>query len=72
MAVTENNENKVSVRRGDVVTFLPAFRDPGDENVRFVALQDEDGGRVLIEAQMDFPINPTQVVRVAWIEGVTR
>ena len=38
------------IRKGQRVTIHPAWRDPGDENVRFVALEDEDGGRVLIGA----------------------
>jgi hypothetical protein len=38
------------IRKGQSVTVRPQWRDPGDENVQFVALEDEDGGRVLIGA----------------------
>jgi len=38
------------IRKGQPVTVRPQWRDPGDENVQFVALEDESGGRVLIGA----------------------
>jgi hypothetical protein len=41
------------IRKGQAVAIRPQWRDPGDENVQFVALEDEDGGRVLIGALED-------------------
>ena len=38
------------IRKGQAVAIRPQWRDPGDENVQFVALEDESGGRVLIGA----------------------
>jgi hypothetical protein len=38
------------ILKNQPVTIHPAWRDPGDENVQFVALEDESGGRVLIGA----------------------
>jgi hypothetical protein len=38
------------IRKGQPVTIRPQWCDQGDENVQFVALEDEDGGRVLIGA----------------------
>jgi hypothetical protein len=61
------------VKKGQVVTFKPEWMDDGDESVVFVALEDSSvaaaGGvaRVLIEAQLGMPINPTQIVTVDMI-----
>jgi hypothetical protein len=45
--------------------------DPGDEDGRFVALEDEDGGRVLIGALGVLSrFIPSQVVSVSMLEGI--
>ncbi len=49
------------IRKGQQVWIKPEYQDPGDEDYTFIALEDEDGGRVLIEG--DIPgmrILPTQ------------
>jgi hypothetical protein len=49
----------------------PEWRDPGDEDGRFVALEDEDGGRVLIGALGVLSrFIPSQVVSVSMLEGI--
>ena len=57
------------IRKGQPVTIHPAWRDPGDENVQFVALEDEDGGRVLIGALGVLSrFTPSQVVTTDMLE----
>jgi len=60
------------VKQGDVVVFRPEWQDPGDKNITFRALEDEDGGRVLVVAEVDLPIRPTQVVSLDMIAEVRR
>ena len=56
------------IKAGDKVTFKPQWQDPGDEDIRYVAMADEDNGRVLIVADIPLPIKPTQIVCVEWLE----
>jgi hypothetical protein len=58
------------IRKGQPVTIHPAWRDPGDENVQFVALEDEAGGRVLIGALGVLShFIPSQVVTTDMLEA---
>jgi hypothetical protein len=57
------------IKAGDIVKFKPEWMDKGDENITFVAVDDESQGRVTVQAQLGLPINPTQVVNVSWIDG---
>ena len=57
------------IKKGDVVTINPDWCDDGDNSIIFIAVEDEDGGRVLIEAQIGFKHNPRQVVTVAMLKG---
>lgn len=50
------------IRKGDRVYVRPEFQDPGDSEITFLAVEDEDGGRVKIMAKLGMPIEPTQVV----------
>ena len=50
------------IKAGDKVTIKPECQDPGDDRIAWVAVEDEDGGRVRIQAQVGLPIKPTQVV----------
>jgi hypothetical protein len=59
---------KPQIKAGDVVTIKPQWRDPGDETIRFIALEDEDGGRVRIEAMLGLPLNPNEVVTTDMLE----
>lgn len=69
--MTSNEQNtgaKAMIRRGDKVRIKPEFQDPGDDSVEWVALEDEDGGRVRIQPQLGLEINPNQVVEVSMLE----
>lgn len=57
-----------AIKKGDVVVFRPEWRDAGDENITFRAIEDEDGGRVKVVAELGLPINPVQVVAIRMIE----
>ena len=57
------------VRRGDRVRIRPEWQDPGDDEFTWVALEDEDGGRVRIAPVMpDLCIPPNYVVTTDMIE----
>jgi len=56
------------IRKGDRVWIKPHWQDPGDDAIVFVATEDEDGGRVSIEAQLGWPINPVQRVNVDMLD----
>ena len=56
------------IKRGDVLRIRPEWQDPGDDDFTWVAVEDEDGGRVRISALMDTPIVPSQVVTTAMVE----
>ncbi len=48
--------------KGQIVNFKLEWQDEGDASVTFRALENEDGGRVLIIAEIGLTFNPTQVV----------
>jgi len=49
------------IRKGQQVWIKPEYQDPGDEDYVWTALEDENGGRVLIEAGVPgMRILPTQ------------
>lgn len=50
--------------------FKKEFQDEGDDEIVFVALEDEDGDRVLVMAMLGKMLNPTHVIRTEWIESV--
>lgn len=55
------------IRKGQPVTFKPEWQDPGDAEIAFIAVEDEDGGRVRVRSLLGLPINPEQVVDVSMI-----
>ena len=55
------------MRRGDIVRFKKII-DAGDDELRMVALEDEDGGRVLVQALVGMKLNPTAKYNVADLE----
>jgi hypothetical protein len=65
---TETHKMKRPFKKNDQVKILPQWQDEGDDEITFVCVEDEDGGRVRIEALIDLPINPQQVVDVHMIE----
>jgi hypothetical protein len=57
----------MTIKAGQIVTFKPEWMDKGDENITFIAVDDEENGRVTVEAQVDLPFKPRQVVSVDMI-----
>ena len=55
------------IKAGQTVNIKAEFQDAGDESITWIAIEDEDGGRVKIEAQVAMNIKPVQVVRVEWL-----
>jgi hypothetical protein len=55
------------IRKGDTVKIKAEWQDEGDDLITFIAVDDEEKGRVTIEAQLGLPYNPQQVVRVAML-----
>lgn len=57
------------IRKGDTVRFLPQWRDPGDDELHWIALEDEGGGRVLVEAHgTGLFVAPNSVVMTYMLE----
>lgn len=52
----------MTIKAGQIVKFRPEFMDPGDENITFVAINNEAQGRVTVKALVNLPFQPTQVV----------
>ena len=66
------DRTRTMIRAGDTVRFLPQWQDPGDDELHWVALEDEDGGRVLVEVHgTGLFVAPTSVVLVSMLEGKT-
>lgn len=63
-------EDTNMIHKGDTVKIRPEWQDVGDTDIGFVALEDEDGGRVRIEAKLGLRFNPNTVVTVEMLEGV--
>ncbi len=52
------------IQKGDIVEILQAFRDPGDEQFTWVALSDEEKGRVDIQpVDIGMQIRPVYTLR---------
>lgn len=67
---TDNAENDMAIKQGDKVKFKPEWQDAGDEEITFVALEDEDGGRVRIGAVGVLTrFVPTQIVLTSMLES---
>ena len=52
---------------GDIIKFKPEWQDGGDDDITFIAMDDEEKGRIVVEGQVDLPIKPQQTVSVTWI-----
>lgn len=59
-----------TIRQGDPVRLLPQWQDHGDDKLTWIALENEDGGRVRI-APIDtgMTIAPNYVVRTDMLEA---
>lgn len=59
------------IKKGDEVRILPEWQDKGDDKLIWIAVDDEEKGRVMITpVNLDLPIKPQSVVRVSQIELV--
>ena len=58
------------IKQGDRLRISPKWADPGDDQIVFVAVDDESQGRVTIMAMLALNINPTQVVSVEMVDRV--
>lgn len=57
----------LSLKKGDIVQFLPAYKD-GDFEFDYVLLEDPDGGRVKVRPiGSGLEIPPIQVVKTDWL-----
>lgn len=56
------------IKAGDIIRIKKEYQDKGDEEIVFIAVDDQEKGRVTIQAQLDLNIKPTQVVNVEWLE----
>lgn len=57
------------IKAKDLLTIKPEFQDEGDKDLVWIALEDEDGGRVRIfplNTGMSFP--PNQVVNTEMVD----
>ena len=58
-----------TISKGDTVRILPQWRDPGDDKLTWIALEDEDGGRVRITpTNTGLTIAPQYVVLTTMLE----
>ena len=59
----------MSIKAGDLIEFLPAWRDAGDDKWIWVAAEDEwDDGRIAIKCiNANMFVEPRSVARVEWI-----
>jgi hypothetical protein len=55
------------IKKGDTVEIKREWQDEGDDQLVYIAADDEEKGRVTIEALTTMFINPTQVVKVEWL-----
>jgi len=59
------------IKKGDQVRILPGHQDPGDEEFVWVALDDEEKGRIDIQPiNMQLNIKPIYTVRCDQVEVV--
>ena len=55
-------------QKGDLIEILPAYQDAGDDEYQWVAVDDEEKGRVFISTiNSGMRIRPIHVVQSAWI-----
>lgn len=55
-------------QKGDLIEILPSYQDAGDDEYQWVAVDDEEKGRVFISTiNSGMRIRPIHVVQSAWI-----
>lgn len=63
-------QNSNLIQPGTEFRLKPEFMDEGDAEFTFRALEAVDGDRFLCVIECGLPMNPTQVVKVDWVECV--
>lgn len=59
-----------AICKGDTVRILPQWCDPGDDQLTWIALEDEDGGRVRISpTNTGLTIAPQHIVLTSMLEA---
>lgn len=62
------NQTRRSFKKGDMVNIKPEFQDAGDDQFTWIAVDDEEKGRITIQANIpDMLLKPQYVVPVEWI-----
>ncbi len=57
------------IRKNDIILIKPEFQDKGDDKYTWIALEDENGGRVLIApANSGLALMPNQVVKTSMVQ----
>jgi hypothetical protein len=57
------------IHAGDVVMLKPQWLAEGEAGIVFIAIEDEQDGMVQVEAQVDLPFKPIQIVETRMIVG---
>ena len=68
--MTSNNtlaKGETMIKSGEIVGIKKEWQDLGDDQITWIAIDNEEKGRVTIQAQLGLPINPTQVVNAEWL-----
>ena len=59
------------IRKGDEIKILPEFQDAGDDIFTWLAVEDEDGGRVrIVPLGTGLALLPNYIVETRMIEAV--
>jgi len=59
------------IKKGDTVHIKPEWQDPGDETFHWIAIEDEDGGRVRIAAtNTGMRMPPNQIVETKMLDSI--
>ena len=59
------------IKRGDRIEILPDYQDEGDSLFQWIAVDDEEKGRVTITTiDSGLPLPSQQVVKVEWIKAI--
>lgn len=59
-----------TIQRGDAIRILPQWQDHGDDKLTWIAIEDEDGGRVrILPIDSGMTIPPNYVVRIDMLEA---
>ena len=62
-------ELKIMIHKGDTVRLKPRWQDDGDSKFKWVALDNEEKGRVTIcPINIKLTIKPQYIVKTEWLE----